>query len=435
MTKKQTEGEKAAISTESYKGVRDFFPEDMRIQKHIFGIMRKTAESYGYEEYGASILEPSELYEAKSGEEIVNEQTYTFTDRGGRKVTLRPEMTPTVARMIAGISKSTPLPLRWYSIPNLFRYEQPQKGRLREHFQLNVDIFGIEDTGAEIEVISLADSLMKKLGAKSSEYVIRINSRKIVSALYEKYGIAGEDAYKLSKVIDKKNKISSDVFDKGLEMILKDKAPEFKASNKEVINAIGENNPAVIELLEVIESLQALEIQNVIFDQTLMRGFDYYTGIVFEIFDTHPDNMRSLFGGGRYDDLTSLFGGKKVAAFGFGAGDVTIKDFLDVHILLPQGEKNADVYIARTSETALPEAMKKAHILREVGLEVVVDLSGKKIGDQIKKAEKLNIPFVIFIGEEELASKTYKVKNIRTGTEETVQEDKLATFLLEKNRS
>src|SRR4051812_4163166 len=164
-----------SLSTEPYKGVRDFYPEDMFIENYIFDIMRKTVEQFGYMEYGASILEPTELYKAKSGDEIVNEQTYSFKDRGDRDVTLRPEMTPTVTRMVAARKKELSFPLRWYSIPNLFRYEKPQRGRLREHFQLNVDLFGVDNANAEVEVISLASSIMKNFGAKSESFSIKIN--------------------------------------------------------------------------------------------------------------------------------------------------------------------------------------------------------------------------------------------------------------------
>ncbi|MFM2357824.1 MAG: histidyl-tRNA synthetase, histidyl-tRNA synthetase [Candidatus Parcubacteria bacterium] len=434
MVKKQT-NETSGISTESYKGVRDFYPEDMRVQKYIFEKMREVTESFGYEEYNASILEPAELYEAKSGEEIVNEQTYTFTDRGGRKVTLRPEMTPTVARMIASRSKSMALPARWYAIPNLFRYEQPQKGRLREHFQLNVDIFGTEGVEADIEIISLASTLMSSFGAKNSDYVIKVNNRKVVEALYKHYGVSEEDSYKLSKLIDKKNKISPETFDKGIELILKEKSAEFKAvlsSNKEIIQTVGETHEGVIELAKVVESLNALGISNVIFDQTLMRGFDYYTGIIFEIFDTNPDNMRSLFGGGRFDDLTTLFGGKKIPAVGFGAGDVTLKDFLELHNLLPVFNTRAHVYIARPDKTPVLEAMKIASLLRKEGLETIVELEDKKIGDQIKRAEKAGVSHVLFVGEEEIKTQIFSLKNLSSKEEVKKTLSEIKEYILSK---
>ncbi len=173
------------LSTEPYKGVRDFYPADMAVQSYIFDIWKKTAESFGYEEYGASVLEPANFYKAKSGEEIVNEQTYTFIDRGEREVTLRPEMTPTLARMVAAKKRELVFPLRWYSIPNLFRYEQPQRGRVREHWQLNVDLFGVNGIEADVEVISLAYKIMKNFGAKDEDFEIRVNSRNLLRKIFE----------------------------------------------------------------------------------------------------------------------------------------------------------------------------------------------------------------------------------------------------------
>ncbi len=201
------------ISTESYKGVRDFYPPDQAVQDYIFGVMSSAARSWGYEEYGASILEPFGLYKAKSSsEEIVNEQIYSFVDRGGREVALRPEMTPTVARMIAGKLQELPSPIRWYSIPNLFRYEKPQRGRLREHWQLNVDIFGISDFWAEVEVISIASDIMKKFGAEEKDFQIKINSRPLLDDILKKINIENDQRQFVYRLIDKKGKMSDDDF-------------------------------------------------------------------------------------------------------------------------------------------------------------------------------------------------------------------------------
>ncbi|HEY4494546.1 MAG TPA: ATP phosphoribosyltransferase regulatory subunit, partial [Candidatus Paceibacterota bacterium] len=216
------------IPTNPYKGVRDFYPENLAIQKKIFSIWRNNAEKYGYEEYNASILESAELYRAKTGEEIVNEQTYTFIDRGEREVTLRPEMTPTVARMVAAKKRELVYPLRWYSIPNLFRYEQPQRGRLREHWQLNVDIFGVEGIEAEIEIINIAYDITRAYGLKDSDFEIRINNRKIMNYITKDvFSLTEEQAHKLSKLIDKKNKIPPDIFASVADEILKEKSPQF----------------------------------------------------------------------------------------------------------------------------------------------------------------------------------------------------------------
>ena len=423
---------KSKLSTESYKGVRDFYPEDLFIQNHIFNTWRRVVEKFGYVEYSASVLEPAELYSAKSGEEIVNEQTYTFTDRGGRSVTLRPEMTPTVARMVAQKQHDLTFPLRWYSIPNLFRYEKPQRGRLREHWQLNVDIFGADSSNADIEIITIAYQIMKNFGAKDGDFVIKVNNRKIIDELYKKFKLDEEKSYKVSKIIDKKNKISPETFEGALTEIMGDSAKELinlLASDEKLLESLGENNENVKELISLIEKLADKGMNNIEFDPTLMRGFDYYTDTVFEVNDLHPDNNRSIFGGGRYDELLDIFGARKMPTVGFGAGDVTMKDFLETHGLLPKYRGPTDLYICITDIKHVKEATSLADVLREKALNVAVDLSGKKLGDQLKIASKQAIPYVICIGEDEIKSGLYKVKNMETGEETKVKMEEVVNVI------
>ncbi|KND48237.1 MAG: histidine--tRNA ligase [Parcubacteria bacterium C7867-006] len=416
--------DKSKISTESYKGVRDFYPEDSFILEYIFYVWKNVVESYGYVEYKASILESAELYKAKSGEEIVNEQTYTFLDRGEREVTLRPEMTPTVARMVAGKIHDLAFPLRWYSIPNLFRYEKPQRGRLREHWQLNVDLFGVDSNDADVEVINIAHKIMKKFGAKDEDFVIKINNRKIINDLYKKFELNEENSYKISKIIDKKNKIPTEAFESAMNEILGDKTSDFirlLTSAERLMEFLGSEDENAKQIIAVIEKLNALGVNNISFEPTLMRGFDYYTGIVFEVFDLHPDNNRSVFGGGRYDDLLDIFGTRKVPAVGFGAGDVTARDFLDVHGLLPKYRPTTDIYICTLKSDFIGEANKLAENLRAQGLDVAVDLTDKKVGDQIKTANKQSVLFVLCVGEDEIKSGVYPLKNLETGEEKKVK--------------
>lgn len=224
----QKDGKTKKLSTDSYKGVRDFFPAEMSVEKRIFSIWRDVVEKYGYEEYNASVLEPAELYAAKTGEEIVNEQTYTFTDRGDRQVTLRPEMTPTLARMVAAKRRELTFPLRWYSIPNLFRYEQPQRGRVREHWQLNVDLFGVSSIQAEVEVISIAYEIVRTYGLKDNQFEIRLNNRKIVNyILRDVFGLNDELAKKVSRLMDKKDKMDAKTFEKALTDLVGDQTDRF----------------------------------------------------------------------------------------------------------------------------------------------------------------------------------------------------------------
>lgn len=418
---------KQSLSTEPYKGVRDFYPEEMFVQNFIFSTMRSVVESFGFNEYGASILEPTELYKAKSGEEIVNDQTYSFKDRGDRDVTLRPEMTPTITRMIAAKRRELSTPLRWYSIPNLFRYEKPQRGRLREHYQLNVDLFGVENINAEIEVISIASGVMKKFGATEEQFIIKINSRKILNYfLMEVLSLDEDGAYKAMKLIDKKDKMPASEFKEKSEELIGKKSSIFlsalSATNiQEFRDRASEETSSDIqgvkEVIELIDTLKKLGITNVVFDPTLARGFDYYTGIVFEVFDTSPRNPRALFGGGRFDDLLSVFGTDKLPAVGFGMGDVTINDFLQTYNLLPKYSPKTHLTICTIGNGHDEMAFELADTLRKIGLNVALDATDRKAGQKIAAADKQAIPYLLFIGEDEVKNKTYSVKELASGTE------------------
>jgi histidyl-tRNA synthetase len=414
------------LSTEPYKGVRDFYPEDQYIQNEIFDTWKHVVEQFGYNEYNASVLEPAELYRQKSGEEIVNEQTYTFKDRGDRDVTLRPEMTPTLARMVAARKRELAFPLRLYSRPNLFRYENPQRGRLREHWQLNVDLFGVKSFHAEIEIISIASQITKKFGLKDTDFEVRINNRKIMNYIFsDLLALDEQKAHTLSKLIDKKEKVEKKVFEDSLTSLLGEKAAMFEtlinSKNFEEftsrLNQTKEEHEGIQEIREVMAGLQALGITNVVFDQTLMRGFDYYTGIVFEIYDLNPKNRRSVFGGGRYDDLLSIFGGDKVPAVGFGAGDVIIRDLMETYGTLPKYRNSTKLYIAVIDQNVLPFAQEVAQTARNKGVSAAIDYSGRKIGDQLKSAAKHTISHVLVIGQNEKDSGNLTVKNLESGKE------------------
>lgn len=422
------------LETESYKGVRDFYPEEMFLQNYIFGKMRDAAESFGYVEYSASILEPAELYKAKSGEEIVNEQTYIFRDRGEREVALRPEMTPTVARLVAKKKRSLTFPLRWYSIPNVFRYERPQKGRLREHWQLNADIFGVPDIWADIEIVSLARRIMKSFGAKEKDFVIKINHRKLMEAVIsDALKIGDKSAKRTAKLLDKKEKISQKEFDEEAKILSGERFGLFSALLKsknlsEFLSLLPEGiakGKSAKEMTELMGSLGRAGAGNIVFDQSLMRGFDYYTGVIFEVFSSDPEDRRSLFGGGRYDELMDIFGAEKVPAVGFGMGDVTIADFLEKNSLKPEYRSSTDLYIGALGEEYLTLSSSIASSLRESGLNVLVNSAGKP-QDHIKKAEKLSIPYIAFIGETEAERKEFMVKELESGREHLCFEDALS---------
>jgi histidyl-tRNA synthetase len=414
---KNGESDNEKLSTESYKGVRDFYPPEQAFMNYLTGTMREVVEKFGYVEYHASILEPAELYRKKSSEEIVNDQTYTFTDRGGREVTLRPEMTPTVARMVAAKRREFGYPLRLFSIPNVFRYERPQRGRLREHWQLNVDIFGTNSIEAEVEIITVAYTLMKAFGATEQDFQIKIGSRNFLNALKTELKLSDEAGKKLFGLIDRKAKIEKAEFAKELEdlgvaaeMLEADKVPE--------------------DVAQALKILKSRGIENAVFAPEIVRGFEYYSGIVFEVFDTNENNNRSLFGGGRYDNLTGLFDAEKVPGVGFGMGDVTIKDFLEVRGLLPAYAPKTSVYIAISSPEMTDTAHELATMLRHQNVAVAIDFGDKKLGDQIKAAVKHQIPYLLVVGEDEKASGTYTVKDLKTGEESALDKEALAEFFL-----
>ncbi len=418
-----------ALSTQPVKGARDFYPEDMRLQKYIFAVWRDACERFGYEEYDAPILEPTELYLSKGNEEIIQEQTYTFTDRGDRSVTLRTEMTPTVSRMVAARRQQLAYPLRWYSIPQCWRYERMQRGRGREFYQLNVDIFGVDGLAADCEMIEVADRIMQAFGAKQAMYTIKINSRKLMDYLLaEVLGFDPTQAETVRRLIDRMAKIDYPAFVGQLDGICSPSQREAGTGERllsflktQSLADIADDlnvTPFTTELTRLMDMLAKSGVSNVVFDPTLMRGFDYYTDIAFEVFDNHPDNNRSMFGGGRYADLVSLFGVEPVSSVGFGMGDITLRNFLESHGLLPQLTTEADVYVILVGNV-LEQSQMPIRELRGMGLNVVVDNTDRKTDKQIKSAVKKGIRYALFIGSKELEDEQFTLKDLQTGVSET----------------
>lgn len=434
-----------ALSTQPYKGARDFYPEDKRKQKYMFDTIRRSVERFGYEEYDAPVLEPLDLYLAKTGEEIVNEQTYAFTDRGGRQVAIRPEMTPTVSRMVAAKRQELAYPLRWYSIPNLWRYERPQRGRLREHWQLNVDIFGIAGIEAEQEIILLVDSMLREFGAKRSMYTIKLNSRKFSDYVLKIFlGFDDVQTYSFSKLIDRMHKIDRTEFMVQADALCSQSQRETGAVARllTILDAKKfsdlpeslQSHHTIIDLAKMLEVLDGAGISNAVFDPTLMRGFDYYTDIVFEVFDNHPDNNRAMLGGGRYDGLVGLFGVEPVPTVGFGFGDVTLANFLEIHELMPTLRPETDAYVVLVGDVMMA-AQKPIAELRAAGLNLAVDVTGRKLGAQFQTAEKKGIEYCIIIGENELRDGSFGLKNLQTGSEEKHGLDRIVSIVKDFRRA
>lgn len=422
----------AKLSTQSYKGARDFYPEDKRLQDYIFSVWRKVCQRYGYEEYTAPLLEPIELYTNKTSDEIVNEQTYNFIDRGGRTVVLRPEMTPSVSRMVAAKRQELAYPLRWFSIPDCWRYERPQRGRNRQFWQLNVDLFGVSTVDGDLEVISMADAIMKEFGANESMYCIKINSRKLINLIMSQYlELDANQSKQMVQLFDKKDKLPADTFVTQARAIFKPEQAEagleklyqlIKAKTLADLPDSLTDTQAVREVQMLFTLLSEHQINTVTFDITLMRGFDYYTDIVFEVFDLDPENNRAVFGGGRYDGLVGAFGVEPIATVGFGIGDAPVENFLSTHKLLPKLKTATDIYVVTIGDVlAKTQAIVKE--LRRKGVNVAVDLTSRKPDKQIKAALKLGVPHLLFIGEEEIKNQKYILRNVETKSEDVLSID------------
>ena len=431
----------SALSSESYKGARDWYPEDMRVRNYIFRTWQNVAKQYGYDQYDAPLLEPLEVYAAKSGQELVNEQTYQFVDRGDRHVAIRPEMTPSVSRMIAHRRQEVAVPARWYSIAQFMRYERPQRGREREFWQLNADIFGVEGVMAESEIITMGYELMKEFGADEEMYMIRINNRKIINFMMAHYlGLDAVQAQLMIKLFDKKGKIAAEMFrDQAIDIFGQERAKEGLQKIAQLLAARSmadlpesiRDSEAVREVQELFTLLERNGIKNAIFDITLMRGLDYYTGTVFEFFDTHPENNRSLFGGGRYDGLVGLFGAEPLTAVGFAPGLTMTQLFLESHELLPEQRSTTDIYVVVIGE-ANKAAARVASQLREEGLNVELDITNRKIDKQLKTAIKKKIPYLLFVGEEEAKNEIYPLKAVATREEKKLSIERIVTSLRDR---
>ena len=412
----------AHLSTQPYKGTRDFFPEHMRFREAMFSVMRKVVRSYGFDEIDAPIVEPVDLYLAKTSEEIVGQQIYSFKDRGDRHVAIRPEMTPTVARMVASRFHETPKPIRWFSIPNVWRYEQPGKGRLREHWQLNCDIFGAaSEKLADLELLNLAVDLLRGYGATEKHFNLCLSHRAILNGVFgAELKLPPEKWANVARIMDKRTKIKPEVYSamleaEGVTALQKAELDFFLIEKLDYLKKKYhlEGAEYVIELMKALGELGLGDY--VEYDPGVVRGFDYYTGLVFEVFDTHPENRRSLFGGGRYNNLVGAFGKDTLNAVGFGMGDVTLEDFLRTHALLQDRPREVDIYIALLDENLGPHAFMLATDLRKRGLSVEVSLGAGKLGKQIQEAEKKQIPRVLILGENEAQSRVYSVKTLATG--------------------
>lgn len=439
------QSERSKLSTRPYKGARDFYPAEQRLHNWVLGTMSSVAERFGFQPYNGPTLEPVALYAAKSGHELVNEQLYSFTDKGGREVAIRPEMTPTLARMVAAQINNLTFPIRWYSTPNLWRYENPQRGRTREHWQLNVDILGADSILAEVEILEFAYELMKEFGAPSTAWKIYVNNRRFMNQLLsETFALNEAQARDVIRVVDRRAKVSPVEFENRLaEAGLKSDQiallqEMFSWTVDEIETRFADSHVGAQELVDLFRHLRSRGLgDQVEFNLEVVRGIDYYTGTVFEMYDMHPDNRRALFGGGRYDNLISLFQGRTVSGVGFGLGDVTITNFLEMHKLLP--DLDAGIDVAVLFPVSLDEALNRGFLiakeLRSLGLTVESFLPpATKLSKQFQFAERRGAKFAVVVGEDEIRSDMITIKDMVNRTQERVLAEQVARYIREKRK-
>ena len=425
------------LSTQPYKGTRDFYPAEMRLRNWFFGGIRRELENACFEEYNGPMLESLDLYAAKSGEELAGKQTYNFTDRGGRSVAIRPEMTPTVARMVAAKLGEMTFPLKWFSFPNMYRYEATQRGRLREFWQLNVDVFGCDTYEADLECILAAIRILRAFGATPEMFTVRINNRRFFNDVIAAVTGEGADAKAISKVIDRRAKVPREIYERDLAALglSEEKIAAidriYGLSVREATALCPESEGAK-ELLSLFAMLEKLGLDGYCkFDFGIVRGLDYYTGTVFEVFDNAPENNRAMFGGGRYDNLVGLFvKNAKVSGVGFGMGDVTLENFLTSHKLIPASfGKTVKVLVTRFDDVPYETYLALTERLRDAGVPTELYLGSKKFGKQVEYALKTNCTHLVTVGGDELSRGVAKVKDLAAREEKEVPLAEIAKAL------
>ncbi len=416
------------------KGTRDFYPEEMSFQQFIFSSWKKTCQRYGFEYYEAPMFEHLEIYTQKSGEEI-EKQLYTFKDKAERTMALRPELTPSLARMVAAKGNALKRPVRWYSIPRLFRYEKMQRGRLREFFQLNMDILGVEDVSADAELISAVIDMMRDLGFTADDFKVRISSRTLLEELFTASGLDNKSFSELYALLDRKNKISEQEYIDELSTIIpgeelrKKFLAIFASDSLEQIQQNTGETPALNNLKQLFALLNTYGFSSfVTFDIGIVRGLAYYTGIVFEVFDIKK-SMRAIAGGGRYDKLVQLYGGPSTPAVGFAAGDVVLGDLLKEKGLVPPLSARSQVFLVALGDSELKDLIILAQKIRSEGFSCEFPLRITNIGKQLKTANAARSRITIFVGGEEAKEGKFRCKDMSSGSEELVDQKEIIDFL------
>jgi len=421
------------MSQGALPGFRDFYPEQLATRNYLMSVWRDVARRYGFVEYDGPPLEPLELYTKKSGDEIVG-QLYTFTDKGDREVALRPEMTPTLARMVAAKANAMRKPIRWFSVPQLFRYERQQKGRLREHFQLNVDIIGEASIAADAELLAVAIDVMRAVGLTSGDVRARVSDRRLLTAALTSGGVKKNELPVVFAAIDKAGREPGDVtlgkIEKAVSSTDAKRAVGRLIESSKDLDAIARNfadSPDVVEevarMREYMAFLDALGVGDWIdFDLSIVRGLAYYTGKVFELFDAKGE-FRAICGGGRYDDLLSTIGGVDLPALGFGMGDVVLTEILRAKNLLPTPDLATEYWVASDDESMLPQVMTVAGRLRAKSRSAEYALKSQTLARQLKTASSAGVRNVVLLHRQDYDNGRVTVKTLADGSERSVALD------------
>lgn len=407
-------------------GFRDFYPDELARRAHLVETWRRVARRYGFEEYDGPPLEPLELYTAKSGEEIVG-QLFNFTDKGGREVSLRPEMTPTLARMVAARANGLKKPIRWFSVPQLFRYEKQQRGRLREHFQFNCDIIGEAGPLADAEIIALAIDVMRALGLGPADVRVRLSDRRLLGAILDGLDLGGGLMPLAYQVLDKRGRSEAGA---ARARLLEAGAAEAQVAALDALAELGSLDAIVARfpqaaagaapLQRTVAALEAMGLGGFVdLDLTIVRGLAYYTGTVFELFDAGR-SLRAICGGGRYDRLLEGLGGVDLPALGFGMGDVVLGELLAERGLLPAAPASIDAFVAAVTPDDLAEALGLAHALRERGVRTEYPLGAQPIGKQLKLADARGARVALVVGPDDRAAGVVQLKDLAAKTQRAV---------------
>jgi len=412
---------------QSVKGTRDFYPEEMSQRTWLLEKIKQVSERYGYQEYDGPFIEKIDLYAAKSGEELVKEQAFVFQDRGGDLITLRPELTPSLARMIAQKQQELIFPQRWWSFGPFWRYERPQKGRTREFFQWNIDLLGSDSPESDAELVAIAANFFESLGLSSNQVKIYINNRKLMDSSLEKIGIEKNKKQDVFRLIDRRDKMPPMEWD---SLAMNYGLFTEQLANLKMILSDGELWQQSDDMVRLFNALDAMGVSDYVkYDAKIIRGLDYYTGLVFEARDIDGEG-RALLGGGHYDNLVADVGGDPLPGVGFAMGDVMITIVLEKYGLLPEPKSFTRAGLMTVfDENALQDALRLSAIVRDAGIEMVCYPAVAKLQKQFKYADRIGVRFVLVQGPDEKAEGKVSVKDLANATQQTVTEAELIGFL------